>query len=262
MNERDKKIRIGLTVFFCSITLITLIKGTYAYPSTMENNNSNGSIVPLGGDGSETKCWYCESNGEYRYQGSVEYTPVDSCASGWTSCPASDPTPTPTKTSTPTPTPTKIPTPTSTTIIINPDPSPVETASCYVCSTDDNNFYWGLIKPRDGYNSCNGSWRETNKSYDECKPVETPIKENACYVCSTDSNNFYWGLDKPEDGTNSCDSSWNVTRNSYSECKPSMEPISNPNTGDIMLYIAYMVAISAFVYSGLNFYKYKKNVKK
>ena len=35
MNS-DKKIKIGLAVFLCSITAITLIKGTYAYPNTME----------------------------------------------------------------------------------------------------------------------------------------------------------------------------------------------------------------------------------
>ena len=33
--NRDKKILLGLTIFICSIISITIIKGTYAYPSTM-----------------------------------------------------------------------------------------------------------------------------------------------------------------------------------------------------------------------------------
>lgn len=221
MNKRDKKIRIGLTVFFCSITLITLIKGTYAYPLTMENNSDNGVIIPLGGDGGSYKCWYCAASGEV-ISGVVDYSPAWNCSSGWTSCPASTPTPTktptPTPTKTPTPTPTKTPTPVRTPIVT---PTPIKTPT----------------------------------------PVETPVKENACYVCSTDNNNFYWGLDKPEAGTNSCDSTWSITNKSYDECQTHEEIPSNPNTGDIMLYIAYMVAISALVYSGLNFYKYKKNTK-
>lgn len=227
MVNRDKRIKFGLAVFFCSITLITLIKGTYAYPTTMENNNDKGTIVPLGGDGGSYKCWYCAASGE-TIDGVVDYAPQWDCSSGWTSCPTSTPTPTPTPTPTVTPTPTPIVTPTPTPIetpIVTPTPMPTPTP---------------IVTPT---------------------PVETPVKENACYVCSTDNNKFYWGLDKPEDGTNSCDSSWLVTKKSYNECQPQEEIPSNPNTGDILLYIAYMVAISALVYSGLNFYKYKKNTK-
>lgn len=217
MINRDKRIKFGLAVFFCSVTLITLIKGTYAYPTTMEGNNDKGTIVPLGGGEGNIVCWYCSANG-LELQGPDEYEPATSCSSGWTSssCSASTPTPTPTPTKTPTPT----PTPTKT-------PTPIKTPSVTPTPT----------------------------------PTATPVKENACYVCSTDNNKFYWGLDKPEDGTNSCDSSWLVTKKSYDECQPQEEIPSNPNTGDILLYIAYMVAISALVYSGLNFYKYKKNTK-
>lgn len=235
MINRDKKIRFGLGLFFCSITLITIIKGTYAYPTTMEGNNDKGTIVPLGGGEGNIVCWYCSANG-LRLEGTGEYEPATSCSSGWTSssCSASTPTPAPTPTPTATPTPTPTPTPTKTpakTPIVTPTPTKTPNVTPTPTPT---------ATPT---------------------PEETPVKENACYVCSTDNNKFYWGLDKPKDGTNSCDSSWLVTKKSYNECQAQEEIPSNPNTGDILLYIAYMVAISALVYSGLNFYKYKKNTK-
>ena len=91
MNS-DKKIKIGLAVFLCSITAITLIKGTYAYPNTMANDGDSGRIVPLGGDGGNNKCWYCSATGE-KITGSVEYTPHWDCSTGWKDCSVSEPSP-------------------------------------------------------------------------------------------------------------------------------------------------------------------------
>lgn len=267
--NRDKKTLLGLTVFICSLAMISIIKGTYAYPSSMENT-SGGKVVPLGaGDEPSIKsvCFYCPSSGSYAWSKENE-APEDDCyqtANSQSNChaPASTPTPTKTPTKTPTSTPTPTKTPTKTPII--PDEPDYEYPSCYVCSTDEKLYKWS--KYSNLPNTCSGTWVETNKSSSECSyvpPVSPSLTPNSyCYVCSTNDNTFYWGLyPGPSAGSNSCSGSWKVTAKTYNQCRAEDIP-SNPNTGDVMLYIAYLVGFSSLFYSGYSFYRYKKqNINK
>ena len=258
MNS-DKKIKIGLAVFLCSITAITLIKGTYAYPNTMANDGDSGRIVPLGGDGGNNKCWYCSATGE-KITGSVEYTPHWDCSTGWKDCSVSEPSP-----AKPSPSPSVSP---SVKPSISPSEKPIipsvepQVPACYLCTTDQTKYYWGTNPPMSS-EVCSGPWVETGLPRYQCvyvEPSPSPIQEDGCYVCSTDSNNYYWGL-KPDNGSNSCSGYWYNTNKTQNACKPENVP-DNPNTGSFLLYVAYVVGFSALIYSGLNFYRYRKQNNK
>lgn len=250
MNS-DKKIKIGLTIFLCSITAITLIKGTYAYPNTMANDGDSGKIVPLGGD---EVCLQCGNSYHYGQIGTAGCTMVD-----FSFCMAS---PTPAKPSpSPSVSPSKKPT-------ISPSEKPPipsiepQVPACYLCTTDQTKYYWGTNPPM-SLGVCSGSWVETGLPRTQCgyvEPSPSPIQEDGCYVCSTDSNNYYWGL-KPDNGSNSCSGYWYNTNKTQNACKPEIIP-DNPNTGSFLLYVAYVVGFGALLYSGLNFYRYRKQNNK
>lgn len=250
MNS-DKKIKIGLTIFLCSITAITLIKGTYAYPNTMANDGDSGRIVPLGGD---EVCLQCGNSYLYGPIGTEGCTEVR-----FSFCMAS---PTPAKPSpSPSVSPSKKPT-------ISPSEKPPipsiepQVPACYLCTTDQTKYYWGTNPPM-SLGVCSGSWVETGLPRTQCgyvEPSPSPIQEDGCYVCSTDSNNYYWGL-KPDNGSNSCSGYWYNTNKTQNACKPEIIP-DNPNTGSFLLYVAYVVGFGALLYSGLNFYRYRKQNNK
>ena len=250
MNS-DKKIKIGLAVFLCSITAITLIKGTYAYPNTMANDGDSGRIVPLGG---EEACIQCGNN--YHLGNIVE----DGCTVvKYKFCMVS---PTPAK---PSPSPSVSP---SVKPSISPSKKPIipsaepQVPACYLCATDQTKYYWGTNPPMSS-EVCSGYWVETGLSRSQCvyvEPSPSPIQEDGCYVCSTDSNNYYWGL-KPDNGSNSCYGYWYNTNKTQNACNPEIVP-DNPNTGSFLLYVAYVVGFSALIYSGLNFYRYRKQNNK
>ena len=297
--NRDKKILLGLTIFICSIISITVIKGTYAYPSTMENTGG-GKIVPLGGD---EVCSKCDNSYVYAPVGAENCTPVaDSYCT-------SKPSPSPSKKppSTPTPPPSSKPvTPSSPIIPVEypacyvcsndetnyewskysnlPNtcsgrwnetnksmseckyvpPSSTPNSYCYVCSTDDSEVYWGPFPvPSSVSSSCNGTWNPTAKTQDECKYVPPSSTPNSyCYVCSTDDNKFYWGIyPVPSSISSSCSGTWRGTARTQEQCHAGDIP-SNPNTGDVMLYIAYLIGFSSLFYSGYSFYRYKKQNNK
>mgnify|MGYP004733031613 CR=1 FL=1 len=254
MNN-DKKIKVGLAVFLCSITAITLIKGTYAYPNTMANDGDSGRIVPLGGD---EVCLQCGNSYHYGQIGTEGCTVVD-----YSFCMAS---PTPTK---PSPSPSVSP---SVKPSISPSKKPTipsaepQVPACYLCTTDQTKYYWGTNPPMSS-EVCSGPWVDTGLPYSQCGYVEpspspspSPIQEDGCYVCSTDSNNYYWGL-KPDNGSNSCSGYWYNTNKTQNACKPENVP-DNPNTGSFLLYVAYVVGFGALLYSGLNFYRYRKQNNK
>lgn len=250
MNS-DKKIKIGLTIFLCSITAITLIKGTYAYPNTMANDGDSGRIVPLGGD---EVCLHCGNSYLYGPIGTKGCTVVD-----FSLCMAS---PTPAK---PSPSPSVSP---SVKPSISPSKKPIipsaepQVPACYLCATDQTKYYWGTNPPMSS-EVCSGPWVETGLSRSQCvyvEPSPSPIQEDGCYVCSTDSNNYYWGL-KPDNGSNSCSGYWYNTNKTQNVCKPENVP-DNPNTGSFLLYVAYVVGFGALLYSGLNFYRYRKQNNK
>ncbi len=257
--KKDRNILIGLTVFICSLLAITIIDGTYAYPLTMQNTD-DGKIIPLGNEGGTSQCWECDGN---QVTGTTEYPPQWTCESGWKVCSDSTPSPSPSIKPSPSPSPSIKPSPSPTEKprpSVEPDP---EYPSCYICSTDKTNYEWGLYD--DLSNSCTGRWIETNNSRSECEYVAptSPSPNSYCYVCSTNDNVFYWGIyPGPSAGSNSCEGSWNVTAKTYNQCRAEEIP-SNPNTGDVMLYIAYLVGFSSLFYSGYSFYRYKKqNINK
>lgn len=250
MNS-DKKIKIGLTIFLCSITAITLIKGTYAYPNTMANDGDSGRIVPLGGD---EVCLQCGNSYLYGPIGTEGCIVVD-----FSFCMAS---PTPAKPSpSPSVSPSKKPTisPSEKPIIPSAEP---QVPVCYLCTTDQTKYYWGTNPPMSS-EVCSGPWVETGLPRSQCvyvEPSPSPIQEDGCYVCSTDSNNYYWGL-KPDNGSKSCSGYWFNSNKTQNACKPENIP-DNPNTGSFLLYVAYVVGFGALLYSGLNFYRYRKQNNK
>ena len=321
--NRDKKILLGLSIFICSVVAITIIKSTYAYPSTMENTGG-GTVVPLGGDGGPA-CYKCASG---YVQGSADFLPVGEtgCVNvGFNSngvCAAEPvkPSPSPSKKPiTPSPSPSVRP---SSSPWVKLSPSPTPNSYCYVCSTDDSEVYWGPYPvPSNISSSCNGTWNPTAKTQDECKapasPSPSPTPNSYCYVCSTDDSEVYWGpYPVPSNISSSCNGTWNPTAKTQDECKapaspsPSSTPNSycyvcstddnkfywgiypvpssissscsgtwkgtartqeqchagdipsNPNTGDVMLYIAYLIGFSSLFYSGYSFYRYKKQNNK
>lgn len=292
--NRDKKILFGLGIFICSIVMISVIKGTYAYPSTMENTGG-GRIVPLGGD---EVCSKCDNSYVYAPVGADNCTPV--ADSYCTSKPSTGPsTPTPPPSSKPTTPPTTPSTPVIPTspkekecwrclrpyeyiygyrsdlplcdtgwfseALSEKECHPSETTSpeaCYVCSNNENMYHWGE-QPSSGSNSCSGSWKKTGLSENECHPSETtPTPNSYCYVCSTDDNKFYWGVyPVPSSISSSCSGTWKGTARTQEQCHAEDIP-SNPNTGDVMLYIAYLIGFSSLFYSGYSFYRYKKQNNK
>lgn len=309
--NRDKKILLGLGIFICSIVSITIIKGTYAYPSTMENTGG-GRVVPLGGDGGGA-CYICDSG---YVQGSTDFLPAGEtgCVSvGFNSNGAcapepSKPSPSPSEKppSTPTPPPSSKPvTPSSPIIPVEypacyvcssdetnyewskysnlPNtcsgrwnetnksmseckyvpPSSTPNSYCYVCSTDDSEVYWGPFPvPSSVSSSCSGTWNPTAKTQAECKAPASPSPNSYCYVCSTDDNKFYWGYyPVPSSISSSCSGTWNGTARTQEQCHAGDIP-SNPNTGDVMLYIAYLIGFSSLFYSGYSFYRYRKQNNK
>lgn len=254
--KRDTKIKISLTVFLCSITLITLIKGTYAFPTSLQNNGDSGRIVPLGGDDGEIGyvCFYCPNSGSYSWSKEND-APESNCYQlvySQEDCHAPSPSPSPSKTPTPTKTPTKTPTP------VIPTSTPKH-KNCYKCEIT-NTYIYGYS---DNLPGCDSVWVNTGLSESNCHATvtppptntPTPSPDNACYVCSNDENIYYWG-EQPSSGSNSCSSSWKKTTKSQNQCYQDIP--SNPNTGDVLLYIAYLVGFSSLFYSGYNFYKYKK----
>lgn len=315
--NRDKKILLSFSIFMCSVVAITIIKGTYAYPLTMENTGG-GKIVPLGGDEVCSKC-----NGSYVYApvGANNCTPVaDSyCTSKPSPSPSKKPSTSPSpseKPSIPThrynvcyycerdniyhfgyreelgycsgswtiasldesrcnnwyvnPSPSEKPpisSPPSGKPFVSPSPSSTPNLYCYVCSTDDSEVYWGPYPvPSNINSSCNGTWNPTAKTQDECKASASPSPSSTpnsyCYVCSTDDNKFYWGYyPVPSSISSSCSGTWKGTARTQEQCHAEDIP-SNPNTGDVMLYIAYLIGFSSLFYSGYSFYRYRKQNNK
>lgn len=249
--KRDTKIKISLTVFLCSITLITLIKGTYALPISLQNNGDSGRIVPLGGD---EVCLKCGNSYLPGLAGTSGCTTVD--FSYCMASPSKTPSPSPSKS--PSPSPSKTPTPTKTPTPVIPTSTPKH-KSCYKCEIT-NTYIYGYS---DNLPGCDSVWVNTGLSESNCHATvtppptntPTPSPDNACYVCSNDENIYYWG-EQPSSGSNSCSSSWKKTTKSQNQCYQDIP--SNPNTGDVLLYIAYLVGFSSLFYSGYNFYKYKK----
>lgn len=260
--NRDKKILLGLTVFICSIISITIIKGTYAYPLTMENTGG-GKIVPLGGD---EVCSKCDNSYVYAPVGAENCTPVaDSYCTSKSS-----------------PSPSKKP-PTSPSPSKKPSIPTTRYNACYYCERD-NIYYFGY---REELGYCSGSWTIANLDESRCnnwyvtpspsekppispspseKPFVSPSPSSTpnsyCYVCSTDDNKFYWGIyPVPSSISSSCSGTWRGTARTQEQCHAEDIP-SNPNTGDVMLYIAYLIGFSSLFYSGYSFYRYKKQNNK
>ena len=97
----------------------------------------------------------------------------------------------------------------------------------------------------------------------ECKYVPPSSTPNSyCYVCSTDDSEVYWGIyPVPSSISSSCSGTWKGTARTQEQCHAGDIP-SNPNTGDVMLYIAYLIGFSSLFYSGYSFYRYKKQNNK
>ena len=86
--------------------------------------------------------------------------------------------------------------------------------------------------------NCSSGYDPDPRSKNECKPVS-----KACYVCKESDNIFTWKYDGDPD--NKCSAGYNKTDIPEVECKP----IDNPKTGDITIFLVWVLGIGCLVYS-------------
>lgn len=124
---------------------------------------------------------------------------------------------------------------------------PIVPDACYVCKTDKNVMKWD--NNGDGNTACPGGYELDSdaKNESECKTVIP----NACYVCKENTNIFKWKNNGEAD--NSCSSGYNKTDIPENECVP----IKNPPTGDIAIFLVWILGIGCLAYSVY----YLKNTK-
>ena len=108
--------------------------------------------------------------------------------------------------------------------------------SCYVCKDDEHIMKWDKNGKAD--NNCTSGYDPDPRSKNECESVS-----KACYVCKDPDNIFTWKYDGDPD--NSCSAGYNKTDIPESECKP----VENPKTGDITIFLVWVLGIGCLVYS-------------
>lgn len=119
--------------------------------------------------------------------------------------------------------------------------------ACYECSSDKNIMEWRYSGISD--DKCPAGYNKTTKTQDECNP----IVPDACYVCKNNNNIFTWKNNGNADS--SCSTGYNKTDIPQSECVP----IENPPTGDIAIFLVWVLGLGCLVYSLYYYRKFKVN---
>ena len=113
----------------------------------------------------------------------------------------------------------------------------VEPDSCYVCKNNTNIMKWDNNGEADS--ECSSGYDPDPRNQNECKT----IIPDACYICKDNDNVFSWKNNDSAD--NNCSAGYNKTDLPKSECKP----VTNPPTGDITIFLVWVLGIGCLVYS-------------
>lgn len=114
---------------------------------------------------------------------------------------------------------------------------PIVPDSCYVCKSDKNVMKWDNNGEAD--KNCSSGYDPDPRSQNECKT----IIPKACYICKNNDNVLTWKNNGDPD--NNCSAGYNKTDIPESECKP----VENPKTGDITIFLVWVLGIGCLVYS-------------
>lgn len=125
---------------------------------------------------------------------------------------------------------------------------------CYECNDNKNIMKWDTNGNSDS--NCSSGYKKTNKSEAECVTV---IPES-CYVCNSDSNIMKW--DNNGDSDSDCSLGYSSIDKPRSECKTVVPEVpENPQTGDILIYIVWIIGLGTLGYSLVYYGKMLKNKK-
>lgn len=124
---------------------------------------------------------------------------------------------------------------------------PVVPNACYECKDDKNVMVWKNNSLADS--NCSSGYVKNNKTQTECKT----IVPDACYVCQKDSNILKWDNNGKADSK--CSSGYYMSNSITS--KKECIPIKNPPTGDIAMFLVWLIGLGCCGYS---FYFFKKTI--
>lgn len=119
--------------------------------------------------------------------------------------------------------------------------------ACYECNDNKNYMEWRYSAISD--DNCPSGYNRTTKTQDECNVVIP----DSCYVCKDDNNIFKWKNNGNADS--SCSSGYNKTDIPENECVI----IENPPTGDIAIFLVWILGLGCLVYSAYYFKNGKVN---
>ena len=119
---------------------------------------------------------------------------------------------------------------------------------CYVCNSDSNIMKWHANGNSD--NECSAGYTKSSTILTEDKCVT--IIPDSCYVCSSDNNIMKW--DNNGDSDNKCSAGYISINKPKNECVTKHNTDDNPKTGNILIFIVYIIGLSTICYS-LYYYK-------
>lgn len=128
---------------------------------------------------------------------------------------------------------------------------PIDPKACYECKDDKNLMEWRNNGEAD--NKCSSGYVTNNKSESECKP----IVPKTCYVCNGNSNLMKW--DDNGKGDSNCPLGYTAENISQAQCKPKQEVTENPPTGNILMFIVWVIGLGAICYSVYYYKNFKFN---
>lgn len=117
--------------------------------------------------------------------------------------------------------------------------------ACYVCKNDKNVMKWD--NNGDSDKNCSSGYESTDKIQSEC----VTIIPDACYVCKGNSNVMKWKNNGDSDSD--CSSGYSSTDIPKNQCVI----IENPKTGNILIFIVWILGIASICYAGY-YYKWLK----
>jgi len=121
--------------------------------------------------------------------------------------------------------------------------------ACYECKDNSNIMTWSNSGQADS--NCLSGYVKNNKLQSDCKT----IVPEACYVCNDDSNILKWASNGNVDSK--CSSGY--YESTTIKTKKNCLPIKNPPTGDIAMFLVWLIGLGCCVYSFCFFKKILTN---
>ena len=119
--------------------------------------------------------------------------------------------------------------------------------SCYVCNSDNNVMKWD--NNGDSDNNCSSGYSPIDKSQNECKT----IIPDSCYVCNNDNNVMKW--DNNGNSDDKCSSGYTSVNRPQNQCVI----VENPKTGNILIFIVWILGLGSICYALYYFKGLKTN---